>query len=64
LFIERGVKAIPRNSTEIVLDIDATDDPLHGSQEGAYFKGFYREYCYSGPGRLWISLDAPCGQIN
>jgi hypothetical protein len=33
LLIKRGVKAIPRQSAEIVLDFDATDDPLHGSQE-------------------------------
>jgi hypothetical protein len=32
LLIQRGVKAIPRRSAEIVLDFDATDDPLHGSQ--------------------------------
>ena len=32
--------------TEIVLDIDATDDPLHGHQEGRYFHGYYAEYCY------------------
>ena len=37
LLIKRGVKAIPRKSAEIVLDLDATDDPLHGSQQGAYF---------------------------
>jgi hypothetical protein len=29
LLIKRGVKAIPRKSAEIVLDLDATDDPLH-----------------------------------
>jgi hypothetical protein len=34
LLIRRGVKAIPRQSAQIVLDFDATDDPLHGSQEG------------------------------
>jgi hypothetical protein len=32
--------------SEIVLDIDATDDPLHGHQEGRYFHGYYAEYCY------------------
>ncbi len=31
---------------EIVLDLDATDDPLHGAQEGRFFHGFYRSYCY------------------
>jgi hypothetical protein len=46
LIIERAVKSIPRKSAEIVLDFDATDDPLHGSQEGAYFNGYYRAYCY------------------
>jgi hypothetical protein len=46
LLIKRAVKAIPRKSAEIVLDFDATDDPLHGSQEGGYFNGYYRHYCY------------------
>jgi hypothetical protein len=55
-FIKRGVKAIPRKRAEVVLDFDATDDPLHGSQEGAYFNGFYREYCY-------LPLYCFCGNI-
>ena len=32
--------------SEVVLDVDATDDPLHGNQEGRYFHGYYAEYCY------------------
>ena len=32
--------------TEIVLDVDATDDPLHGNQEGRFFHGYYKNYCY------------------
>lgn len=35
-----------RPPREIVLDLDATDDPLHGHQEGRFFHGYYREYCY------------------
>jgi len=31
---------------EIVLDLDATDDPLHGAQEGRFFHGYYGHYCY------------------
>ena len=31
---------------EIVLDLDATDDPLHGDQEGRFFHGYYDGYCY------------------
>ena len=30
----------------IVLDLDATDDPLHGEQEGRFFHGYYGHYCY------------------
>src|ERR1700716_982695 len=56
LLIERGVKAIPRKSAEIVLDLDATDDPLHGSQEGASFHGYYGDYCY-------LPLYCFCGNI-
>jgi hypothetical protein len=56
LLIQRGVKAIPRKSAEIVLDFDATDDPLHGSQEGGYFNGYYREHCY-------LPLYCFCGNI-
>jgi hypothetical protein len=56
LLIRRGVKAIPRKVAEIVLDFDATDDPLHGRQEGAFFHGFYRDYCY-------LPLYCFCGNI-
>ena len=31
---------------EIVLDLDATDDPVHGNQEGRFFHGYYGHYCY------------------
>ncbi len=42
LFVESYRKA-PR---EIWLDLDATDDPLHGHQEGRFFHGYYGCYCY------------------
>jgi hypothetical protein len=42
LFLDAHVKA-PR---QIVLDLDATDDPLHGHQEGRFFHGYYDCYCY------------------
>ncbi len=56
LLIKRAVKAIARKVREIVLDFDATDDPLHGAQEGAYFNGYYRQYCY-------LPLYCFCGNI-
>lgn len=42
LFVEAHV--IP--PAEIILDLDATDDPLHGKQEGRFFHGYYGHYCY------------------
>lgn len=32
--------------TQIILDFDATDDPLYGHQEGRFFHGYYDSYCY------------------
>ena len=32
--------------SEVVLDVDATGDPLHGEQEGRFFHGYYKSYCY------------------
>ena len=32
--------------TELIIDLDATDDPVHGEQEGRHFHGFYGHYCY------------------
>src|SRR5690606_7895200 len=43
-----------RAPKEIVLDFDATDDPVHGDQEGKFFYGYYRSYCY-------LPLYVPCG---
>jgi Transposase DDE domain group 1 len=42
LFLEAHAKAPKR----IILDLDATDDPLHGHQEGRFFHGYYDCYCY------------------
>src|SRR5881398_2314718 len=42
LFLEAHRQA-PR---EIVLDLDATDTPLHGRQEARFFHGYYGHYCY------------------
>jgi len=42
LFIESHQKP----PTEIILDVDTTDLPLHGKQEGRFFHGYYDHYCY------------------
>jgi hypothetical protein len=46
VFLDIYVAAHKRPPKRIVLDLDATDDPLHGSQEGRFFHGYYRCYCY------------------
>ena len=46
LFVDLFLEAHARPPKEIVLDLDATDDPLHGHQEGRFFHGYYDCYCY------------------
>lgn len=46
LFVDAYLRRHERAPEEIVLDVDATDDPLHGHQEGRFFHGYYRSYCY------------------
>jgi hypothetical protein len=46
LFVELFLEAHERAPREIVLDLDNTDIPLYGGQEGRFFHGYYDEYCY------------------
>jgi Transposase DDE domain group 1 len=46
LFVDMFLDAHKRAPKQIVLDLDATDDPLHGMQEGRFFHGYYDCYCY------------------
>ena len=46
LLIDVFLESHARPPREIVLDLDATDDPLHGMQEGRFFHGYYDCYCY------------------
>ncbi len=53
LFLQAHRAAPPR---EVVLDFDATDDPVHGAQLGRYFHGYYGEYCF-------LPLYVMCGEF-
>jgi Transposase DDE domain group 1 len=55
LFVELFLESWDEAPDEIVLDFDATDDPLHGEQEGRFFHGYYDCYCY-------LPLDVFCGR--
>ena len=46
VFLDLYVAAHKTAPKRIVLDLDATDDPLHGNQEGRFYHGYYRGYCY------------------
>lgn len=46
LFVDLFLEAHRRPPSQIVLDLDATDDPLHGNQEGRFFHGYYDCHCY------------------
>ena len=46
LFVDVFLEAHQRPPAQIILDLDATDDPLHGHQEGRFFHGYYDCYCY------------------
>ena len=46
LLVDLFLEAHERAPNEIILDLDATDDPVHGEQEGRFFHGYYDCYCY------------------
>ena len=55
LFVDLFLEAHAKAPKQIILDLDATDDPLHGHQEGRFFHGYYDCYCY-------LSLYVFCGR--
>jgi hypothetical protein len=56
LFVDIFLQAHAEAPEQIVLDVDATDDPLHGNQEGRFFHGYYMNYCY-------LPLYVFCGEF-
>ena len=46
LFVDLFLDAHQQPPKQVILDLDATDDPLHGHQEGRFFHGYYDCYCY------------------
>lgn len=46
MLVDVFLQAHPTAPNEIILDLDSTDDPLHGEQEGRFFHGYYGHYCY------------------
>jgi hypothetical protein len=46
MLVDVFLQAHHETPQEIILDLDCTDDPLHGEQEGRFFHGYYGHYCY------------------
>jgi hypothetical protein len=74
LFTELFLQKPGPEPKELILDLDATDDPLHGNQEGRFYHGYYHCYCYlplyitCGESLLWEQLrpsniDASKGSV-
>lgn len=45
-FVEIFIESFKKPPKEIILDFDATDDPVHGEQIGRFFHGYYKHYCF------------------
>ncbi len=46
LLLEQFIASYDAPPDELILDFDATDDPVHGRQEGRFFHGYYDHYCF------------------
>jgi hypothetical protein len=55
LLLDLFIESFDSPPDELVLDFDATDDPIHGQQEGRFFHGYHDGYCY-------LPLYVFCGQ--
>jgi len=57
------LEAHPTPPKQIILDFDATDDPIHGDQLGRFFHGYYKEYCYL-PLYVFSGQHLLCAQLR
>jgi hypothetical protein len=46
VIVERFIASFKEAPAGLVLDFDATDDPVHGRQEGRFVHGYYDHYCF------------------
>ena len=63
LLVELFVESHRRAPREIWLDLDATDDPVHGHQEGRFFHGYYGHYCYL-PLYIFCGEELLCARLR
>lgn len=63
LFVDLFLESYSEPPEQIILDVDATDDPLHGQQEGKFFHGYYKEYCYL-PLYIFCGHELLCARLR
>ncbi len=54
ILADRFIKSFKKAPKELILDVDATDNPIHGEQVGRFFHGYYQGYCF-------LPLYVTCG---
>jgi len=62
-FVNVFLQSRKKPPKRIVLDLDATDDLIHGSQEGRFFHGYYKNYCYL-PLYIFCDDDLLCARLR
>ncbi len=63
LFVAKFISRHPQLPVVLMLDLDATDDPLHGQQEGRFFHGYYGGYCYL-PLYIFCGSELLCAKLR
>lgn len=63
VFVEIFIQSHVTPPSEVVLDFDSTDDPIHGRQEGRFFHGYYGNYCYL-PLYVFAGNQLLCAQLR
>ncbi len=63
VFVEMFIAAQQQPPEEIILDFDATDDPVHGNQVGRFFHGYYDGYCFL-PLYVFCGDDLLCAYLR
>jgi len=62
-FVNAFLQIYSQSPKRIVLDLDATDDPLHGHQWGRFFHGYYKCYCYL-PLYIFCGFHLLCAKLR
>ena len=63
LLTDLFIESHPTPPERIILDFDATDDPIHGDQLGRFFQAYYKEYCYM-PLYVFCGEHLLCAQLR